>query len=222
VLWAKGYTELLERLNEHSARVGEPVKVGRPWGVRGREARERLIAWSSQAAAFAALGPSRCARSTAPHTPLIPPHPPPQVDVYGTGPDLDAVQEEASRRRLALRFNGARDHADTSLQVRGKGNPSSRARGNAAATLESAWAPCPQRPPSLLLVPSPSYSPEVSSSTPPPTLQDYKVFINPSLSDVVATTTAEALAMGKWVVCADHPSNAFFSRWGRAGRGRAQ
>ena len=177
-LWAKGYTELLDLLEE-DAREAERLKKLK------RSLPPLLLANRGVASLFgispdteddeddegedpaAAAVPPRRRRRVLPHLgggtgvdrkkkkKKASCCSPPVVDCFGTGPDLADLRSSASTRNLPVRFHGAADHLS-------------------------------------------------------PSLHDYRVLVNPSTSDVVATTTAEALAMGKWVLVADLPCNAFF------------
>ncbi|GMH70781.1 hypothetical protein TL16_g05492, partial [Triparma laevis f. inornata] len=79
------------------------------------------------------------------------------IDMYGSGPDLEACKSLASKADVKVNFKGPVDHSELGFT--------------------------------------------------------HKVFVNPSTSEVLCTTIAEALAMGKFVVCASHPSNDFFTRF---------
>lgn len=176
-LWAKGYTELLDLLEE-DAKEGERLEklrrslpplllanrgVASLFGISpGTNDDDDDNDEEGDAPAAAAAVPPRRRRRLLPNlggngsdkktkkkSSLA------VVDCFGTGPDLDDLRSSASSRKLPVRFHGAADHLA-------------------------------------------------------PRLHDYRVLVNPSTSDVVATTTAEALAMGKWVLVADLPCNAFF------------
>lgn len=122
-----------------------------------------------------------------------------KLDIYGNGEDSHEVQSAARKLNLNLNFHKGRDHADDSLH------------GYKPELLSSVAVFLNTRLPAYM---ARCYIVVLSSCRfdclSPCSVSRYKVFINPSISDVLCTATAEALAMGKFVVCADHPSNDFF------------
>lgn len=115
------------------------------------------------------------------------------MDVYGSGPDEEEIQD-AFQGRSAITTS------------------SSSYYGRAAAYWVGENAPTEETLPSEPL-------PVQFCGRVDHVLLDqgregcYKIFVNPSVSEVLCTVTAEALAMGKFVIIPHHPSNTFFEQF---------
>lgn len=111
------------------------------------------------------------------------------IDIIGGGPDLEEIKRA---------FHGRRN----SNAIR----PAKSGRKKATNTK----TPLPKSLYELRKKPIPS---NFLGPMDHATLTKYKVFVNPSISEVLCTTTFEALAMGKWAIIPIHESNKFFFRF---------
>jgi digalactosyldiacylglycerol synthase len=106
-----------------------------------------------------------------------------KVDMYGGGPDMDAADEKAKKLGLDMPFHGPIDHPELGWSHKVRGGMS-RIMSKVARSLTNSLSPFP-----------------------------IKIFINPSTSEVLCTTVAEAIAMNKFVILPSHPSNDFFAQF---------
>lgn len=194
-LWAKGYTELLDLL-EADAREAEKLRRLK------KTLPGKLLLGNKGVASLFGISPEMCDEADEEE----------ENEDGGGRASAAAVPARRRRRRLLPNLGGGGGNGDEK-RAKKKTKSSSSSSSSSLPVVD-----CFGAGPDLAELRSVASSRGLpvhfhgAADHLAPRLHDYRVLVNPSTSDVVATTTAEALAMGKWVLVADLPCNAFFKR----------
>ncbi len=135
------------------------------------------------------------------------------IDIYGSGPEQEEIQRAFCGQPIQVSPSKQQSQTATATDKSKSrtSNTSSTARGNNINKSSSTSLPLPwyfyyhnhkKKIPARFL-----------GRQDHAVLHDYKIFVNPSVTEVLCTTTAEALAMGKLVIIPFHPSNTWFTQF---------
>jgi digalactosyldiacylglycerol synthase len=134
------------------------------------------------------------------------------IDIYGSGPQEGEIQKAFLGQEYFSSFFNTSSSSKTlsSPSSLEDGATNSEARHHHQGTEDNAakryWRHFRQ--------PIPARFPGRQDHAQVGATGNYKIFVNPSITEVLCTTTAEAVAMGLWVLVPKHSSNEFFLPFG--------
>jgi digalactosyldiacylglycerol synthase len=144
------------------------------------------------------------------------------IDIYGSGPEQKEIMRGYHGRKhatssLAGNANDEREESpsqsDESVNEETHAEPLRGAQPSIpkiSSSLESVQFDLPSSRHEFRRRPIPATFPgRVDHAS----VKRHKIFINPSVTEVLCTTTAEALAMGKFAIIPYHPSNMWFRQF---------
>lgn len=131
------------------------------------------------------------------------------IDIYGSGPDREDIEQAYKN---AGSFLGRRYGSNLALEAMSSdedplsdsegSSPSGSINRRGLGYVSTLIRPKPPVPANFM-----------GREDHAKLTRGYKIFVNPSITEVLCTTTAEATAMGKFAIIPDHPSNSFFRQF---------